>query len=248
MIVNCQHHFSAQKFDVFHKLLLSENPLLQLLAHILEGVCSVLSLADIAKLSCCCKPLRPLLQNAEGVYYILQHIRPINSRKTKKTFLLSASTHLLKIGRGRYSQPNAFALAMLKHKDMTQFRHVAKLRRIYQIKKAALLLLQVERARMLQYALVALHLPANLAFTSREGMHFRIHCMQCPDTMLDVLLSNCVEGICFRWFLMHYTDYRARLDDHVEVFGFYEGVSGIIAQAYERPEVWPWLQHIFITV
>jgi hypothetical protein len=247
MIVKCQHHFSAQKFDMFQKLLLSENPLLQLLAHILEDVCSELCLADVAKLSSCCKHLRPLLQNAEGVYYILQHMRPINSKKTKQTFLLSRSTHLLKVGRAQYSQSNAFALAMLKHKDLTKLRHVAQLKKISQQKKAASLLLQVERASMLKNALIALDLPTCLAYTSREGIHFRRYCIQCPDTMLDILLSTCVEGICFRWFLMHHTDYRTRLDEHIAVFGFYEGASGIVASTYERPDVWPWLQHIFTT-
>jgi len=246
--MNCTRTFPTLPFDWVNRLLIKDHPLLQLFAHILENVCSHLSLADVAKLASCCTCLRPLMHNTEGVYYILQYIRPMNSQQTKRTFLLPRSTKLLKLSRARYSQSEAFALAIHKYQNLTHFRHVANLRALSRQKRAVLMLLQVERANMLRYALVQLHLPTCLAFTSREGIHFRIHCRQCPDALLDILLSNCVEGICFRWFLLHHTDYRTRLDAHIATFGHYEGAAAIVASEYERPDVWPWLQFIFPTV
>ena len=45
--------------------------------------------------------------------------------------------------------------------------------------------------------------------------------------------------------IFHNTDFRERLQEHVAVSGDYGGVTGLTAAEYNRPEVWPWLHHIF---
>jgi hypothetical protein len=228
-------------FDVFQTLLLSKNPLMKLLAHALENVCGFLSLADCARLASSCKSLRPFMQHEDGVYYILQHMRPLNSQNTKRLFCVPRSAQLLKMGRAQYSQSIAFALGLQKHDGFVGLRREAKYRAVGKLRRHAVAQIRAERANMLRNALIQLHLPSCLAFTSREGIHYRNYSPVCPENMLEALLSNCVEGICFRWFLLHHTDYRRRLTEHIAVFGNYEHASAIIAAEYERPAVWPWM-------
>ena len=245
MIIISQSLFATLSFDLFQTFLLSKNTLVQSLSHILEDVCSHLTLADVAKLSSCCKDLRPLMQSVESIRYILQHVKLLNQQKTRHIFMLSNNTILLKVGRAKYSQADAFDLAVNRYKNLTNLRNRAKLREIAKVKRKDLQRLQDERVNMLSNALFELLLPTCLAFTSPEGIQFGMRSKYCSIIMLQTLLNNCVEEICFRWFLLHHTDYRERLENHILIFGNYEGVGGNIAATYERPEIWPWLQHIF---
>jgi len=245
MLVKFQRPAATLSFDMIQSLLTSQNPFLQILAHVLENICSELGLVDVVKLSSCNLNLRPIMRHMEGICYILQFTRPMNAQLTKRTFLLPRYTQLLKTGRAQYSQSDAFSLAMQKHKGLAHLRRISHLRKLARRRRHALMILSIKRANMLRNALSELHLPTCLALTSREGIHFRNHCQHCPEDMLDVLLSNCVEGICLRWYLMHHTDFSTQLHEHIAEFGNYEGASGIIASLYPRPEVWPWLQYIF---
>jgi hypothetical protein len=233
------------RFAAFEVLLRSENPLLQLLAHVLEHVWSTLSLADVVRLASSCKHLQYFMRDAEGIYYTLQYVRPLNAQDTKRRFLLPQGVPLLKTDRGQYSQPHAFALALRKHNGMRTIRRVAMQHKARRQRREIREKAWRDRQDMLRKAMVALKLPTDLAFTSPEGLHYRLRCRWITTPILEALLSNCVEAICFKWFLIHHTDYITRLEAHIAAFGMYVGAGGTIAAEYERPEVWPWLQHVF---
>jgi hypothetical protein len=233
------------RFSAFGALLCSAHPLLQLLAHVLEHVWATLSLADVVRLASSCKHLRVFMRDADGIYYTLQYVRPLNAHNTRHRFFLPQGVPLLKTGRAQYSQPHAFALALRKHNGMARIRRVASRYKACRQRRAIREQRNHERGSMLWQALVALNLPAGLAVTSIEGIHYALNCRVCPDGLLEALLSNCVEAICFRWFLMHHTDYITRLNEHIAAVGFYAEAGAIIAAEYERPTVWPWLQHVF---
>lgn len=230
--------------DVVPLMVLSCTPrsLLRILPVVLEHILPFLTLSELSRFSRSNPALRFLTGTINWLHYCLSHIQPLTAVRTRRCFFLPAKTKLRKLreGRARYAQDTAFCDALVHcggiHGIRRAFERRCHLRNMARAR--------VERYRRRLYALrealVSANVPVQLMWTTQAGLSFRRMATWLPENLIGFYEKDCVEHICYHWYLMQFTEFPTLLREYMELHGPVHDAYNNVAQLFPRPQQWPW--------
>jgi hypothetical protein len=236
LTLSSQGHNKTQLSDVF--------------GLVVDQVVKNLSLQHIALLAGTCRSLRVLTTDELLLSYLLTLMPGKNAKNTRSFFLLPRYFQLQNISQSRYSQSGAFEGAMKRYSGLEKFRHAVSKRREQNAKRyqRALIRAVIRRAnadrrrQLVINALAVVALPQVFGEIEVHTIRF-IHLLpQTTPENEELQLELLVERLCWRFYLRTYTDFSDRVSQRIQVTGWYPGLAREIADEYDHPDSWPWLE------
>jgi hypothetical protein len=236
LTLSSQGHNKTQLSDVF--------------GLVIDHVVKNLGLYHIASLAGTCRSLRVLTTDELLLSYLLTLVGGKNAKDTRSFFLLPRYVSLQNISQSRYSQSEAFQGAMQRYGGLEKFRHAVVKRREQNAKRieralirAVIMRANADRRRQLVInALAVVELPQVFGQIEVHTIRF-IHILpQTTPENEELQLELLVERLCWRYYLRTYTDFSDRVSQRIEVTGWYPGLTREIADEYDLPDSWPWLE------
>jgi hypothetical protein len=226
--------------------------LLQILSSVVENVAPHLHLSHIALLARSCKALRVFVNDVGLLHYMLGFGPSLNSKDTRRRFLIPRAIPLRLVAKACYSQSYGLELAIQAHGGLKNFKNAWLKRREKTMRRrenAEKRLREKYRIRLRRIALVQRglvtvglgHIAPNLTRHIPYGM-FIHNVANVSLAREDFHLSIVIENISWDYYLVNHTNYIERIRERIEVMGNYPGLVGDIISEYTHPEVWPWLE------
>ena len=225
---------------------------------VMDQVLQHMDLESVAMLARSCKSLRVLTTDVELLSYVLQLVRQRNAFETRRTFMLSRSIPLCRTSRARYSQTYAFDVAMQAHGGLDEFRYAVSKRRKLITRRRDMaeariqfhIRVRLRRIRMVTEALEVAGLPhmARINTPNTTETHMQTAMVMFLNTPFlsngreEFHINRMLEQFCWEHFLKFHTDFDTRVQQRIDIVGTYPGIGRDIADEFQRPDVWPWMQ------
>ena len=217
---------------------------------IIDHVINNLRMKHIALLAGTCRSLRVLTTDELLLSYVFTCIPARNALETRSFFLIPRKVALHETSKSRYSQHEAFICAMKRNFGLDRFRHAVSKRREQTVKRRQREQIRMDlkvanadrRRQLLINAMAMVALPQEFADIEVHTIRF-IHLIpQTTPENEELQLELLVERLCWRFYLRTYTDFVDRVRQRLHLAGWYPGLTREIADEFDHPDVWPWLQ------